>query len=157
MGAGEDAAHDLIYLSSLTDKPLWVPNANEISAEEAYVKALAVKEILPMRDQRVVEVMGSEKVSGLRVRSERGEEKLLEVNGVFIAVGTVPTADVLKASGVGVNEDGFIIVNEDMETNLKGVFAAGDCTGRSHQIIVAVGQGAAAGINASALVAKKGG
>jgi thioredoxin reductase (NADPH) len=64
----------------------------------------------------------------------------------------VPTAEILKSAGIKTDERDYVVVNDEMKTNVAGVYAAGDCTGKSHQIIVAVGQGSTAGINASAFV-----
>lgn len=58
----------------------------------------------------------------------------------------------LKSTGINVDERGYVVLNEEMQTNMPDVYAAGDCTRKSHQIIVAVGQGSTAGINASAFV-----
>jgi thioredoxin reductase (NADPH) len=152
VGAGDDAASDLIYLASLTAQLTWVLNTTEITAEEGYLRALKEKEIVPIVGRRALEVVGGEKVSGLKVIDETGMEEIFESDGIFIAVGTVPTTEILKSAGINVDERGYVVVNDEMQTNVPGVFAAGDCTGKSHQIIVAVGQGSTAGINAAAFV-----
>jgi len=155
VGGGNEAASDLTYLASLTKNLLWIPNTDKITADDVYIKSLKGLGVEPIMDRRVVEVVGEDRVRSLKVRTEKGAEETVEVDGLFIAVGTVPTVDILKEAGLKVDEKGFILVNDEMETNVRGVYAAGDCTGTSHQIIVAVGQGAAAGINASSFVKSK--
>ncbi|MGA2573125.1 MAG: FAD-dependent oxidoreductase [Candidatus Methanomethylicaceae archaeon] len=152
VGAGDDAASDLIYLASLAAKLIWLPNAAEITAEEGYLRALKEKGIVPILGRRASEVVGGERVRGLKVIDETGAEDIVESDGIFIAVGTVPTAEILKSAGIKTDERDYVVVNDEMKTNVAGVYAAGDCTGKSHQIIVAVGQGSTAGINASAFV-----
>jgi thioredoxin reductase (NADPH) len=77
-----------------------------------------------------------------------GSESSLEVSGVFIAVGLKPNTGYL--SGVlALSPEGFILVNDQMETDVPGVFAAGDIrSGSTRQVSSAVGDGAVAAINA---------
>jgi thioredoxin reductase (NADPH) len=152
VGAGNDAVSDVIYLASLAAKLTWLPNAAEITAEEGYLRVLKEKGIAPILGRRALEVIGGERVRGLKVIDETGAEEIVETDGIFIAVGMVPAAEILKSEGINIDERGYVIVNDEMKTNMPGVYAAGDCTGKSHQIIVAVGQGSTAGINASAFV-----
>ena len=88
-----------------------------------------------------LEVLGEDKVTGLRID---GEE--YPCDGVFILRQAVAPGDLLPGLAV---EDGSITVNRAMETNLEGVFAAGDCTGRPWQISKAVGEGLIAGESAA--------
>ncbi|MDI9644034.1 MAG: FAD-dependent oxidoreductase [Candidatus Verstraetearchaeota archaeon] len=148
IGSGNEAASDLLYLASLTDKIVWISEDKEIRAEEAYLKRIRDLGIAPITGAKVREMIGGEKVEGL-VFEKNGYLDKIEADGVFIAIGSVPTVELVKRAGINVNEDGYIVTDYNLETNIKGIFAAGDCTGRSHQIIVATGQGAAAGINAA--------
>lgn len=148
VGGGNEAASDLLYLASLTDKIKWITDGEKVTADGSYVKRISDLGIEPVTGVKVKEVIGKERVEGLIIERE-GALETVESDGVFIAVGSVPTVDLIKKAGIEVDERGYIATNCDQETNVRGVFAAGDCTGRSHQIIVAAGQGAAAGINAS--------
>jgi thioredoxin reductase (NADPH) len=150
LGSGNDAARDLLYLSPLASNLLWLCNSRTVMANEALVKRLEEKGIRPDTEATAVEVIGDEIVTGLRVRNSQGGEEIISANGIFIATGTAPATELEKAAGIAVDDKGFIRISAEMETNVSGVFAAGDCTGKSHQIIVAVGQGATAGIMASA-------
>lgn len=91
-------------------------------------------------------------VSGdeIKVRSlEMGDGSTLEVDGIFVAEGTASALDL--ALKLGLDNDGKTITvsSRNQDTNLPGVFAAGDCTGGLLQIAVAVGDGARAGISAA--------
>ena len=160
LGAGEEAAEDLLYLSSLTSEIVWISDS-KVTAGEELIKKLEEKGIKPTMSLKAVAIEGEESVRGLRVMpvSTPTENEmngdLIPANGVFIAIGTAPSADILKQAGIALDEDGFVKVNVDMETNLPGVFAAGDCTGKSHQIVVAVGQGATAGMRAASYIKAK--
>lgn len=145
VGSDEDALYDLKYLSSLTKNLLWIPNTPVDDEKRENVEKLGA-EIL---DGRVVEVLGENRLTGVKIKFEGREERIVNLDGLFLALGFTPISDLAKSAGLKITKEGYIIVNENMETNFNGVYAAGDCTGRSHQIIVAVGQGATAGINAS--------
>ncbi|MGC8936859.1 MAG: NAD(P)/FAD-dependent oxidoreductase [Candidatus Methanomethylicaceae archaeon] len=145
VGSNEDALYDLKYLSSLTKNLLWIPNTPVDDEKRELVEKLGA-EIL---DGQVVEVLGENRLTGVKIKFEGKEERIVDLDGFFLALGFTPISDLAKSAGLKITKEGYIIVNEDMETNFNGVYAAGDCTGRSHQIIVAVGQGATAGINAS--------
>jgi len=155
LGSGQEAASDIIYLSTLTDKITWVPNADRISVEEAYLKKLDEIGIAPILGAKIIEVFGEGRVQGIKLESGGGSIEEKAIDGLFIAIGTVPTNDVLKKAGIIIDDNGYIVTNEGMETNIPGVYAAGDCTGKSHQVVVAVGQGAVAGTNASDYVKMK--
>ena len=94
-------------------------------------------------------------VNSKKIREFRGDTKLEEVefedntiqnlNGVFIAMGTASSSDLARKIGARI-ENNNIIVNENMETTVPGLFACGDCTGRLLQISKAVYEGAKAGL-----------
>ncbi len=146
VGSDEDALYDLKYLSSLTKDLIWIPNVVQFDKRKLDdVENLGVKTLL---DVKVTEIFGENKLDGIIIKKDDLEEKM-KLDGLFIAVGFTPLSDLARSAGLKVTKEGYIIVDAEMETNLNGVFAAGDCTGMSHQIIVAVGQGATAGIKAS--------
>ena len=71
----------------------------------------------------------------------------LERDGVFIFVGLVPNTSFLKETPIKLTESGYIVTNEQMETNVKGVYAAGDVRDKKHrQITTAVGEGTVAAL-----------
>ena len=82
---------------------------------------------------------------------QTNEKKTIKVQGIFVAIGSVPQTAFLKDSGVLLNEAGQVLINERTQTSIEGVFAAGDCTNTIYrQAIVAAGSGAKAGIEAAA-------
>ena len=69
------------------------------------------------------------------------------MDGVFIAVGYVPSTLIAQEAGVNLNGTGYVIVDESQKTNVDGVYAAGDVTGGVLQVATAVGEGAIAGVS----------
>jgi len=88
-----------------------------------------------------------EVVGGVELDNPYRGSKYLAVDGVFIEIGGVPGTELAKSLGVELDEKGFVKVNPDMETNIPGVFAAGDIAnlhGELQQIIIACAEGATA-------------
>ena len=85
--------------------------------------------------------------TGLTV-SEKGAERTLALDGVFLAVGQTPCSEVF-APLVATDEKGYFLAGEDCRTNVSGVFAAGDCRVKAvRQLTTAVGDGAVAALAA---------
>ncbi len=100
-------------------------------------------------EHEVVEVEGSNFVEATRIRDlKSGEEKRIEVGGVFVEIGLIPVSDLVKGL-VTLNSRGEIEVNCSNETDIPGLFAAGDVTNvPEKQIVVAAGEGAKAALQA---------
>lgn len=89
-------------------------------------------------------ILGKENVEGLEVE-EKGKKKTYSLDGIFIEIGSVPITELLKKLNVRLNEEKEVIVDDNMNTSVMGVFAAGDVTNQKlKQVIVAAGQGAIA-------------
>ncbi len=104
------------------------------------------------------EVVGDgSQVTGLKYK-DRGTDTqhTLELSGIFVQIGLLPNTDFLKGT-VDLNTRGEIIIDERNETNVKGVFAAGDCTTVPYkQIIIATGEGAKAALSAFDYIIRNG-
>ena len=98
-----------------------------------------------------------EKVGGVELDNPYRGSKYLAVDGVFIEIGGVPGTELAKSLGVELDEKGFVKVNPDMETNVPGVFAAGDIAnlhGELQQIVIACAEGATATFSAYKYLSK---
>ena len=97
----------------------------------------------------VEEILGEDAVSGVRIRNViTGETSVLDVTGVFVFVGLTPNTAYLKGK-LKMDDGGHIYVNEWMETDVPGIFAAGDIRANSaRQVVTAAGDGATAAIRA---------
>ena len=93
----------------------------------------------------IKEIKGDNKVSSIKlVQNKTGEEKELEVSGVFVAVGMKPVTDIFK-DYVELDKTGYIKAGEDCKTSSEGIFAAGDIrTKPLRQVVTAVADGATA-------------
>jgi thioredoxin reductase (NADPH) len=95
----------------------------------------------------VVKVSGVKKVESIEIDSEYKGKNEIKLDGLFIAIGLVPSASMAKSLGVEVDGDSYILVDRGGMTNVIGVAAAGDITNNSnklHQIVTAVSEGAIA-------------
>jgi thioredoxin reductase (NADPH) len=104
----------------------------------------------------ITEVLGEEQVEGVRLRElPSGEERVLPVAGVFVFIGHHPNTAYLR-NLVRMDEGGHILVNEWMETDAPGLFAAGDARSNSaRQVVTATGDGATAAIAAERYISSR--
>ena len=100
--------------------------------------------------KEIDEIVGENRVQGVKFKD--GSE--ITTDGIFIAQGVAGSADFAKKLGIITKKDN-IVVNDDMETNIKGIFACGDCTGGLLQVSKAVYEGAKAGLQAIKYIRKK--
>ena len=157
IGGGDTALEDALYLSQLCTKVYIVHRRDQFRGTVALQKSvLATPNIEVVWSHVPVEITGEQKgfikkVTGLKVKhAQTGEERTLEVDGVFEAIGVVPTTELFKGQ-LDINEQGYIITKPDStKTNVDGVFAAGDVQDPVfRQAVIAAGTGSMAGIEAS--------
>ena len=160
IGGGNTALGDVVYLAPLVKKLYLVHRRQGFRADEAVVNE--VEELIQAENSNietrldcVVEsISGENAVDGLVLRNVvSGETEKIAVDGVFVAIGRNPNTEMLD--GIINLNNGYISVGANMETNISGVFAAGDIVDKNlRQITTAVSDGAIAGTN-SAMYAKK--
>jgi thioredoxin reductase (NADPH) len=100
-----------------------------------------------INNTNVLGIKGNNMVESLVLDKENNGSNELKVDGVFIEIGSVPSTVLTKKIGINLDENGYIIVDGGMNTNIKGVYAAGDITTGSNkfwQIITAASEGAIA-------------
>jgi thioredoxin reductase (NADPH) len=150
LGGGDTAVTDALELTKFASKIYLVHRRNELRATRILQeKLLANPKIQPVWDSLVEEIAGDKFVEKLKIKNiKTGERSELEVSGVFIAVGTLPFTGYLKGL-VNLDDGGSVIANERLETNVPGIFAAGDIrTGSIKQVVAAAGDGAIAAVQA---------
>ena len=154
VGGGNTAFEDALFLTNFCPKVYLVHRRDGFRADAKNIAAAKANPKIQMIIPAVVDsLQGSE--SGLEAvvlkNPQTDEKQVIKVQGVFVAIGSVPQTAFLKDSGVALNEAGQVIVNERAQTNIEGIFASGDCTNTIYrQAIVAAGTGAKAGIEAAA-------
>lgn len=142
LGYGNGAAKSVLYLSNISSKVYLLCTKKELEADAIYESRLKNKNNIEIHfNTRVTKIAGEEFVTGIIYKKE-GKEEEIAVEGIFIEFGSVPNTLLANQLGVETNEKGFIKTKpETQETNVKGVFAAGDVCGRIRQMATAVGDG----------------
>ena len=149
VGGGNSAISDALYISEVARKTYLIHRRETLRAEEERQKRLRERGVEILLSTGVEEISGSKIVNAIRLKNlETGEEKKIPVDGVFISIGTVPHSELAKEAGVQLDEKNYIKVDGDMQTNIEGVYAAGDVTGGVLQIATATGRGCIAALAA---------
>ena len=149
IGGGNTAIEEGGYLTQFASKVYIIHRRHEFRADKLAVEhAMNNPKIEPVLGYVVDEITGSDLVEGIRLKSvESGEIKELQVDGVFVFVGIKPNVSCLD--GQLENDGGWLITNEQMETSVEGVFAAGDVADPHYrQAITAAASGCKAAIEA---------
>ncbi|MBS7287290.1 MAG: FAD-dependent oxidoreductase, partial [Candidatus Freyarchaeota archaeon] len=149
VGGGNTAASEALCLSESAREVHLVHRRDDLRAEMAVKEKLKERGVIFHWSSVVKGIEGDEVVRRVVIQNlKSGEEKALEVDGVFIAVGEAPSSALAAELGVRLDEEGYVVVNRNQMTNVEGVFAAGDVTGGVMQIVTAAGEGATAAVNA---------
>ena len=145
VGGGDTAVEEAMYLTKMCSSVTLIHRRDELRANKlAQSRAFANEKLTIIYDTVVDDIVGEDKVTQLKLRNKKTDEtSTLDVNGVFIFVGYLPNASFLPAE-LEVNEQGYIITDEEMATNVPGVFAVGDVRQKKlRQVTTAVGDGGA--------------
>ena len=146
IGAGNSALGDAIYLSNLCKEVYLIYRRPYPTATKSYMDALENIDNVRLMPRHIpIEIKGDKRVSALTVKNLDTEEVYdLEVSGIFEAIGLIPDNDVF-ANIVELDENGYILTDDEMRAKTEGLFAAGD-TRQKHlrQIVTACSDGAIA-------------
>ena len=144
VGGGNAAAEDAVFLSGLCKKVYLVHRRDELRADKAIQEKVFDCENIEMVWESIpLEILGQDEVTGIKIQNVKtGEERELDTDGVFIAVGIVPNTTLLEAQ-LELDENGYICAGEEGITSAAGVFAAGDIRTKAlRQVVTAVSDGA---------------
>lgn len=144
VGGGNVAVEDAILLSRTCKKVYLVHRRDELRADKVLQDRLfKCANVEMVWDSVPTVIEGTDKVEDLKVRNVKtDEEKVIVVDGVFIAVGILPNTEKFKGL-VDLDESGYIIAGEDGATSTPGIFTAGDIrTKNLRQVVTAVADGA---------------
>lgn len=149
IGGSDAAVKSAIYLSEIASETFLIHRRDQLRAEELTQERLKKTHVKIIWNSVVDKIKGDKFVRKIIIKNVNTNEiKELEVDGVFIEVGEIPTTEIVKAAGIEVNEKNFIKIDDKFQTNIPGVFAAGDVTGSFAQIVVASAEGAETATNA---------
>ncbi|HEX9907967.1 MAG TPA: FAD-dependent oxidoreductase [Thermoplasmata archaeon] len=149
IGGGNSAVQAAIEMGSVASR-VFIVSRNPWRADPVIADKADLARNLERRiGFEVTEILGNTRVEGLRIREKAtGQEEILDVNGVFVEIGLSPNTDFVKGI-LKLNDRGEVVVNCRCETNVPGIFAAGDVTDvQEKQIVVAAGEGAKAALSA---------
>jgi thioredoxin reductase (NADPH) len=151
IGGGDSAIEEATFLTKFADSVTVVHRRDELRASKIMADRAAANDKISFAwNSEVVDVLGDQKVSGLRLRdTQTGLERDIDVTGVFVAIGHDPRSELVKGQ-VDLDDEGYVLVQgRSTLTNLPGVFACGDLVDHTYrQAITAAGSGCAAALDA---------
>ncbi|MFD3155853.1 thioredoxin-disulfide reductase [Haloimpatiens sp. FM7330] len=150
IGGGDSAITEAIYLTKFAESVTVIHRRDELrAAKSLQEKAFKNPKIKFIWNSVPLEAKGDEILESLVIENRKtGEKSEVEVNGCFVFVGYLPISEVFKGK-INMNDRGDIITDQEMRTNVEGVFAAGDIREKSlRQVITAAADGAIAATNA---------
>ncbi len=151
VGGGDSALEEGLFITRYASSVTVIHRRDELRASPILQKR--AKDHPKMNfiwDTVATEVLGSEKLEGLKLKNVKsGEETVFETDGLFIFIGHTPNTQMFKDK-LNMSDLGYIEVNDKMETNIPGVYAAGEVADpHFRQVITSAGMGAAAAIQAT--------
>lgn len=158
VGAGDTAAEEAIYLSKICSNVHMLVRRHEMRASKVMQdRVLKTSNINVYWNTETVEVLGENKVDGVRIRNtENGEEKDIPVSAFFVAIGHQPNSDIFKGK-LDMDEQGYIkTIPGSSRTSVEGVFACGDVQDKIYrQAVTAAGSGCIAALDAERYLSAK--
>ena len=151
VGGGDSAVEEATFLTRFADKVILIHRRDSLRASKIMAERAANNpKIEFLWNSEVIDVLGAEKVSGLKIKSTVDRsESTLDVTGLFVAIGHIPRSELIIGQ-IDLNEEGYVQVEgRSTRTNAKGVFACGDLVDYTYrQAITAAGSGCAAALDA---------
>ena len=156
VGGGDTAMEEATFLTRFAKSVTVVHRRGELRASKIMQeRAFAHEKIRFVWDSEVVDIIGEDKLAGVRLRNVKtGEESALDVSGLFVAIGHDPRSEIF-AGQVRLDDEGYILVDApSTRTNVTGVFASGDVVDHIYrQAVTAAGTGCAAALDAERYLA----
>ena len=155
IGGGDTAMEEASFLANITSKVTVIHRRDKLRASQIMQdRAMSNPKIQFVWDSTVQEILGDQKVTGVRLENlKTGRETLLNTDGVFVAIGYEPNTQVFKGV-IDLDPKGYIVTKHETETNVPGVFAAGDVRDhRYRQAITAAADGCKAAMDADRFLA----
>ena len=150
VGGGNSALEEAVSLTKYASKVTVVHQFDHFQALEHYIEeAKRNPKINFIMESKIIEFIGEEKLTSVKIQSVSNKITEMKVDGVFILIGYEPNTETLKGI-ISLNEKNEIIVDKNLETNLDGVFAAGDSIQKKYrQVTTAVADGTIAALSAA--------
>jgi thioredoxin reductase (NADPH) len=149
VGGGNSAVQQAVYLDDIGVLVALAHRRDNLRAENYLQALLKEREIPIIWNSTVEEIRGDMKVESVLLNNRiTGEHKDLPIDGVFIAVGEIPSSQLARKLGVELNKNGYIVTDKAQRTNVRRIYAAGDITDGVNQWVVACSEGAVAALSA---------
>ena len=159
VGGGDSALEEATFLTRFASKVYLIHRRNELRASRIMQqRAQNDPKIEFVWNSQVVDILGEEKVTGVRIKDTvTGDEKNIELTGLFVAIGHVPRSELLIGQ-IDLDANGYVKTQSDStKTNIEGVFACGDLVDHVYrQAITAAGTGCQAALDAERFLASQG-
>ncbi len=159
VGGGDSALEEATFLTRFASKVYLIHRRNELRASRIMQqRAQNDPKIEFVWNSQVIDILGEEKVTGVRIKDTvTGDEKNLELTGLFVAIGHVPRSELLIGQ-IDLDSNGYVKTqNDSTKTNIEGVFACGDLVDHVYrQAITAAGTGCQAALDAERFLASQG-
>jgi len=148
-GGGNTALEDAAYLSNICNKVYLIHRREEFKADEKNVKELQQKANVEfILNTTITKINGKDKLESIEIKNNQGENRILEISGLFIAIGRIPENQNF-AKLINLNAGGYAVAEEDCHTNVPGIFVAGDNRIKLlRQLVTATSDGAVAATEA---------
>jgi thioredoxin reductase (NADPH) len=151
VGGGDSALEEGLFITRYASSVTIVHRRDELRAGAILqTRAMNHPKIDFIWDTIVTETVGTDKLEAVKLKNVKtGDETIMETDGLFIFIGHTPNTQMFKDK-LDMSDRGYIRVNEKMETNVPGVFAAGEAADpHFRQVVTSAGMGAAAAIQAT--------
>lgn len=150
IGGGDSAVEEALFLTRFANSVTLVHRRDQLRASKIMAeRALSNEKIRFAWNTKVNEILGDDKVAGLAVEDTvTGESRVLDVTGVFVAIGHVPNVDIV-AGKLALHDNGYVVTGPGTFTSVDGIFAAGDVQDHHYrQAITSAASGCMAAIDA---------
>ncbi|MBF0988047.1 MAG: thioredoxin-disulfide reductase [Clostridiales bacterium] len=145
IGGGNTAIEDAIYLSDLADKVYLIHRREGFRADQKAIEILKSKENVEfILNNKPNKLIAENKLTGLEIINNENEITMIDVSGIFIAIGQIPNTEIFK-NFIDLNESGYIKSKDGVHTNIDKIYVAGDVREKElRQLITAASDGAIA-------------
>lgn len=147
-GGSNSAAMAALMLAEHADKVYVVYRGERLRCEPIMLERMERNQKIEIiYNTNITKAFGKNKLASVEVDKEYNGAKIIELDGLFVEIGSIPSISLIKGLGIAVDKNDFIVVDETCATNIRGVYAAGDVTIGSNglrQIVTAVAEGAIA-------------
>lgn len=141
-GGGNSAISEALYLSNIV-KELVIISRHDLRGEKENTnKLLNLPNVTHIKNSTIIELNGENSLENIKIKNDKDEIATITTDGIFVYIGSKPELSFLNSLNLE-KENGYLIVNNNLETNIKNIYAIGDCIKKElRQIVTATSDGA---------------